>query len=90
MRADTPQDFYETYVGLRPISNAHPPSLRKPIPVPIPMAQDGWHRGDSKKAREEAIERLMTILRRSVRQIGKPTPAATAKYPAHPSIMDWL
>ncbi len=77
-------DWYETYIGLAPISTFNPPSLKNPIKVKVPTAQDGWHRGDSKAARDQAIADLVEIHKRLRRQIGKPEISQTAIMPVYP------
>lgn len=82
-------DYFETVVGLRPCSNSHPPSLKNPTPVKVPMSQDGWHKGDSKAARKQAKEDLLRLLQQSQRQIGVPQGGTTAQYPVFPSVDRW-
>lgn len=79
-------DFTEIVVGLAAPGRLHPPSLRNPIPVPVPVAQDGWHRNDSPEAKRLAREDLGVIMDRLRRQIGKPEVAQTAAFPLFPNI----
>jgi hypothetical protein len=83
-------DFLEVFVGLRPASNAHPPSLRNPTPVKIPMQQDGWHPGDAPQARAAAKARLFDALEKGRRQIGTPQVARTANWPVFPQVDKWI
>lgn len=79
-------DWSETYIGLRPISNTHPPSLKNPLRVKLPTSRDGWKKGDSKKAKKHAREDMVEIMKRTKRQIGKPTLSIGAPYPMFPKI----
>lgn len=79
-------DYSEAYMGIYPIPDDHAPSLTNPIKTKIPTAQDGWHRGDSKAARQQAYSDLAEIHKRLRRQIGKPEIAHTANYPVFPDI----
>lgn len=79
-------DYQETYIGLAPMHNEHPPSLRNPKKTPIPTAQDGWKKGDSKEKQEQAKKDMVEIHRRLRRQIGKPEVAHTALFPIYPNI----
>ncbi len=94
LRADgieytSPGDFLEVVVGLRPCSNAHPPSLKNPTPVKVPMAQDGWKPGASKEARRQAKADLLRAIELGRRQIGIPQGGITAPIPQFPSIDRW-
>ena len=82
-------DWYETYIGPSPIPDDHPPSLKNPIHTKIPTAQDGWHVGDSKQARDQAMQDLVELHKRMRRQIGKPELSYGALYPLYPSMMQW-
>jgi hypothetical protein len=82
-------DWYQYSLGPYPIPDDHAPSLKNPIKTKIPLAQDGWHQGDSKAARDQALSDLAELHRRMRRQIGKPEVAHTALFPVHPSIFDW-
>jgi hypothetical protein len=82
-------DWFEVYVGLRPASNAHPPSLRNPQKVKVPLSTDGWHQHDSKKARAHAKRDLLETLKRGQRQIGIPQGGITAPIPSFPSLDHW-
>lgn len=84
------QDFLEVTVGLGPVSNTHPPSLKNPTKVHVPVEQDGWRPGDSKKARAAAKARLAEIFELGRRQIGIPQGATTAQLPVFPRITDWI
>lgn len=90
LRLEGAPEYFETYIGLRPVSNLHPPSLKNPTLVHVPRASDGWLPGDSREARDKARQDLFDILDRSRRQIGKPQIAQTAQYPVFPSIDRWL
>lgn len=74
-------DWNSHYGNTAPIPNEHPPSLKNPKRVPIPTAQDGWRKGDSKAARAQALQDLVLIHARLRRQIGKPEIAQTALIP---------
>lgn len=89
MRSEGVQDFYETVVGLRPVANAHPPSLRNPTKVKNPMIQDDFRPGASKQARKRAKEELIRIFELGQRQIGIPQGGIVAPLPLFPSIDRW-
>lgn len=80
------QDWYEAYIGISPMLNDHPPSLKNPKLTKIPLATDGWKKGDSKQARQQALSDLVEIHKRLRRQIGKPEVSKTADYPVFPDI----
>jgi len=80
------QDYYGYHFGLSPGNHEHAPSLRNPKKTIIPTGQDGWHKGDSKEAKEQAIKDLVEIHKRLRRQLGKPEIAQTALYPLFPNI----
>jgi hypothetical protein len=82
-------DWGEVYIGLAMIPHDHPPSLKNPLKTKIPLAQDGWKKGDSKEARHKALADLVEIQKRMRRQIGKPEIAQTALYPLFPNISQW-
>lgn len=77
-------DWRELFVGMQVIPSSHPPSLKNPQKVKLPSAQDGWKQGDSKKARQQAIDDLRVIHERLLR-MGKPTVVRQANYPGFPS-----
>ena len=79
----TSPDYYESYIGLSPGNHEHAPSLRNPIKTKIPTAQDGWHPGDSKAAKRQAMRDLVEIHKRLRRQIGRPAIARTAAVPVY-------
>jgi hypothetical protein len=78
-------DWYDAYIGTSPIPNDHPPSLKNPKLTKIPTAQDGWKKGDSKKAKDQAMDDLVEIHKRLRRQIGKPEISFPAKNPVYPT-----
>lgn len=78
-------DWAEIYYGLSAIPHDHAPSLKNPIKTKIPLAQDGWKKGDSAKAKEQAMKDLVEIHKRLRRQIGKPEIAEVAGYPQFPN-----
>lgn len=75
-------DYRELYYGIQPIPTDHPPSLKNPVPVKTPMAQDGWKEGDSAKAKKQAVQDLVEIHKRLRRQQGKPEIAQQALIPS--------
>lgn len=79
-------EWFEYRSGLQPVPTYHPPSLKNPQEVKIPTPQDGWKKGDSKKARQQALSDLYEIHKRMRRQIGKPEIAHQALYPIYPNI----
>jgi DNA topoisomerase-1 len=83
-------DWYDSYIGTSPIPNDHPPSLKNPIITKIPTAQDGWKKGDSKKAREQAMDDLVELHKRMRRQIGKPEIFFPGSMPSGPqNVANW-
>ena len=83
-------DWTETYIGLRPIPNSHPPSLKNPQRVKIPTSRDGWRKGDSRKAKDQARKDLVEVMKRTKRQIGKPTISIGVPYPMFPRMNQTL
>jgi len=83
-------DYYELYYNINPLVQDHPPSLKNPIDTKKPMPQDGWHKGDSEKARKQAEKDLRVIHRKLRRQFGKPEVADTAQYPIYPNFRQEL
>ena len=79
-------EHLEVYIGLAPIPSDHPPSLKNPIKVKVPVAQDGWRKGDSKAARAQARQDLVEIHKRLRRQSGKPEISQGANYPIFPNV----
>ena len=79
-------DHFEYNPSIQVIPSSHPPSERNPQRVKQDMPQDGWHMGDSKAAREKALQDLMIIHQQMRRQFGKPELAYGANYPLYPSI----
>lgn len=78
------QTYQEEMFGLQPIPHDHPPSLKNPQKVKIPTAQDGWKKGSSKAARNQAYNDMAEIHRRARTQTGKPNVAHVANYPLFP------
>ena len=78
-------DWYDAYIGTSPIPNDHPPSLKNPKLTKIPLAQDGWKKGDSKKAKDQAMDDLVEIHKRLRRQTGKPEVSFPALNPVYPT-----
>lgn len=83
-------EWFETYGSYGVIPTTHPPSLKNPIPVKIPTAQDGFKKGASKAQRRQAAEDLVQIHKQLRRQIGKPEIAHTATYALYPNITNWF
>jgi hypothetical protein len=79
-------DWYETYIGLAPQGNEHPPSLKNPKKTPVPTAQTGWKKGSSQREKKQARADMVEIHKRMRRQIGKPEVAHTALFPVYPNI----
>jgi hypothetical protein len=79
-------DYSEIYYNIQPITNDHPPSLKNPVAVKKPYAQDGWKRGDSAEAQKQARKDLATIHSKLRRQFGKPEIAETALFPLYPNL----
>lgn len=71
-------DYFETTTGLNVIPTTHPPSLKNYKPVNEPLADEGWHKGDSKKKRKEAERVMGRIQNLTRRQIGKPEISQTS------------
>jgi hypothetical protein len=84
------EDWFSYHSGLLPISNLHPPSLKNPIAVKVPTAQDGWKKKDSDRKKRQAREDLVEVHKRMRRQSGKPELAETASYPVYPSFGQWM
>jgi hypothetical protein len=82
-------EYFEYTGQLQPVGRFHPPSLKNPQQVKTPMAQDGWHKGASHKARQKALKDLAEIHKRLRRQIGKPELSRTADYPVFPNLQQW-
>jgi len=78
-------DWYDAYIGTSPIPHDHAPSLKNPILTKIPTAQDGWKKGDSKKAKAKAMDDLVEIHKRLRRQTGKPEVSFPALNPVYPT-----
>src|ERR1017187_2914737 len=55
------QDWFDVAIGICPIPNDHPPSLKNTILTKIPTAQDGFHKNDSKVAKAQAMKDLIEI-----------------------------
>lgn len=83
-------EWFEYHAGLTPISSVHPPSLKNPIWVKVPTAQDGFQKGASRKQREQAMQDIAEIHKRLRRQIGKPEIAQTALMPVYTNIAQWV
>lgn len=83
-------EWFEYHSNITPISSIHPPSLKNPIWVKIPMAQDGFQKGASRRQREQARQDLFEIHKRLRRQIGKPEIAQTAIMPVYTNIAQWV
>ena len=79
-------DYSEIYYNIQPLTNDHPPSLKNPIAVKTPQAQDGWKKGDSAESRKQARKDLATIHSKLRRQFGKPEIAETALFPSYPNL----
>src|ERR1039458_1790174 len=74
------QDWFDVAIGICPIPNDHPPSLKNPILTKIPTAQDGWHKNDSKVAKAQALKDLVEIHKRMRRSFGKQEMARTPTF----------
>lgn len=79
-----PGDAVSYHYGISPISTIHPPSLRRPLGVKIPTAQDGFRYGDPEVAKQQAMSDLAEIHKRLRRQTGKPEIAQQVAYPIFP------
>lgn len=89
MRADqSTGEWFQVFNLLSPLPSVHPPSLKNPQKVPIPMAQDGWKRGASKQQRAQAMQDLVEIHKRLRRQFGKPEITHGAHYPIFPNMYE--
>jgi len=86
----TSPDWFDVVIGISPIPNDHPPSLKNPIKTKIPLSTDGWHKDDSKAAKKQARQDLVELHKRMRRQYGKPEIAETAQMPLYPTLMDWM
>lgn len=85
----TSTDTIAYHYGISPISKLHPPSLKRPINVKVPTAQDGFRYGDPQEMKEQAMKDLVEIHKRLRRQTGKPEIAETTKMPVltYPAMM---
>lgn len=81
-------EYFEYSPSIQVIPSTHPPSLRNPQKVKQQMPTDGWKQGDSKEARQKAMEDLCLIHQRMRRQFGKPELTYGANYPFFPNIFD--
>lgn len=75
---DIKAEYFESTTGLNVLPTSYPPSLKNRKPVNEPLASDGWHKKDSKKAKTQARKDMAEIMKRTRRQIGKPELAQTA------------
>lgn len=90
IRADgSTGEWFEVYYGYSTIPTFHPPSLKDPIPVPVDMPTDGWHEDDPDELKQKAREELAEVMRRLLRQSGKPELTQQALYPIFPAISRW-
>lgn len=74
-------DTVSYHYGISPVSKMHPPSLRRPLAVKIPTAQDGFRYNDPEEMKQQAMKDLAEIHKRLRRQTGKPEIAETTKFP---------
>jgi hypothetical protein len=63
-------DHKEFFTGPEVFPTFHPPSLRKPIKVKLPMFQDGYGKKSTALARAQARADMMAVLRRQAHNVG--------------------
>ncbi len=69
-------------LNIAPIPTFHPPSSKNPQRVPQPMPFDGWKRGASKAARENAKGDMYTTMQRLRNVAPRPVITQTTQYQA--------
>ncbi len=82
MRAISAEGESLINLNIAPIPTFHPPSSKNPQRVPQPMPFDGWRKGASKAARENAKGDMYTTMQRLRNVAPRPVITQTTQYQA--------